>query len=178
MPWELYYASRARRISEALEADRIIKDNVIGQGDRSNSTLNAWQKREEAVIELRRTELISLAFTLITPWIGSMLLHFVRPVLHDPSYINPFSVRLFMLASGVKPWTHFFGIVKRRTLYLQSHAKHEPSDLDRFGDRLAKIEADLREFKMQAASKSDVRVLRDAVSVWTGIHTQNAWLTY
>ena len=115
------------------------------------------------MVELRRTELMSLAFTLATPWIGSALLHYVRPVLHDPSYINPFSVRLFMIASGIKPWTHFFGILKRRTLHLQSKVKHPPSEFDSFRQKLERMERELQAFKKEAASKADVRVLRDAV---------------
>lgn len=54
------------------------------------------QEKEAAVAELRRMELVCLAMTVAAPWLGSTLLHWIKPVLSEPDrYINPYSVRLF-----------------------------------------------------------------------------------
>ena len=92
------------------------------------------------------------------------MLHFIRPALSEPDrYINHYSIRLFCFASGIKPWTHFFGIVKRRSLHLQEKIRHTPSEVERLQDRVKTLERDLIEFKKSMASKADVRLLRDAV---------------
>lgn len=127
MPWSIYYASHARYILETA--------SIQPGGEDYAEDPVAASRRREAVDALRRTELLSLAATMVVPSVGSYLLYFVRGLLSDPDrYINRFVISLFAMATvrhmpwtaiadprdllwmsqAVKPLLHFTNLLKNR----------------------------------------------------------------
>lgn len=124
------------------------------------------KRRQLAASELRQTELLSLLFCLASPFLGSYLLYYIRSALSDPDrYINPFNIRLFVLASGVKPWLHFFKLVRNRSLFLQSEVHYPVPTVARLVKRVRSLESELDDLKALYATKADVKLLRDGVDV-------------
>lgn len=161
MPWELYYASRTRRINAAMHA-------IADADDEAAHAVPAQviKRRELAAHELRQTELLSLLFCLLSPFLGSYLLYYIRSALSDPDrYINPFNIRLFVLASGVKPWLHFFKLVRGRSLFLQTEVHYPTPTVSRLSKRVKLLEEEIDDLKALYATKADVKLLRDGVDV-------------
>ena len=150
-PWEIYYSSRQRRLSPGLSQ----------QSDRNSQDDRA---RRQAATELRQTEMISLALTVLSPFGGAYLLYFARTALSEPDrYINDFSIRLFVLASGVKPWNHLFKLIKQRSLFLQEEAHYPISDVEMLRQKLSRLEKEILQIRHAVATKADVRLLRDGI---------------
>ena len=157
VPWEIYYAARTRRISAAA---------VAVNTDDSTTPETVIKRRQAAASELRQTELLSLLFCIASPFLGSQLLYYIKSALSDPErYINPFNIRLFVLASGVKPWMHFFRLVKRRTLFLQSEVHYPVPTVASLLKRVRVLETELDSLRALYATKADVKLLRDGVDV-------------
>jgi hypothetical protein len=73
-----------------------------------DDTTTSIQKAERlaASAELRRAELIGLIALVVSPVAGAWLLHWLMDTFSDGNrYLNSFNIRLFMLASGIKPWS-------------------------------------------------------------------------
>lgn len=158
VPWEIYYASRTRRINEA--------EHILNDDSDSITPESIKRRRQLAQSELYQQELLSLVFCVMSPFIGSYLLYYVKSALSEPDrYINPFNVRLFVLASGVKPWSHFFRLVKNRSLFLQSEIHYPLPTVDNLKKRVANLEGALEELRRGYATKLDVKNLRDGVDV-------------
>lgn len=64
------------------------------------------RERQAAAAELKKAEIISLAALVLSPVAGAWLLHWLMETFTDGNrYLNTFNIRLFMLASGIKPWS-------------------------------------------------------------------------
>jgi len=157
VPWELYYASRTRRINQAAS---VLTDND------SDTPESVKKRRKAASAELQRNELFSLALCVVSPFLGSFLLYYVRSALSEPDrYINPFNIRLFVLASGVKPWSHFLKLVKARSLFLQSEVHYPVTTVALLMRRVKELEEEVDDLRRAYATKDDVRQLRDGVDL-------------
>lgn len=155
----MYSASRTRRI---LSADAIYED----EEEASKESPERIRARELAASELRKTELISLGFCLVSPLIGAYMLHWMQESLTDGErYLNSFNIRLFTLAAGLKPWLHFFSLIKRRILLLQEEVHYPSLQVEMISRRMKRLEADLSSLRKLYATKADVRVLRDGIDV-------------
>lgn len=155
VPWEMYAASRTRRI---LSADALAQDE--------DESPERTKMRELAAAELRTAELVSLAFTLLSPLIGAYVLHWLQASLTDGErYLNAFNIRLFTLAAGIKPWTHGFSLIRRRILLLQEEVHYPSLQVETISRRMKRLEADLSQLRKLYATKADVRVLRDGIDV-------------
>lgn len=75
----------------------------------------------------------------------------------------PLPTRLFMLASGIKPWMHGFRLLRRRLLLLQEDVHYPSGHVELLSRRLKRLEADLSSLRKGYATKSDVRTLRDGI---------------
>jgi hypothetical protein len=78
-------------------------------------------KIEAAEINLRRTELVALAFCVLSPLIGGYLLHYIREFLSRPSegLVSTFNITLFVMAAELRPALKLMEMIKQRSLHLQ-----------------------------------------------------------
>ncbi|KAK9899799.1 hypothetical protein P389DRAFT_4196 [Cystobasidium minutum MCA 4210] len=159
VPWEIYYASRTRR----LNASSVV---LTEQEEDSLVPEQIKLRRKAARAELYQNELFALAFCVLSPFVGSYLLYWVRGALSDPDrYINPFNIKLFIMASGVKPWAHFFKLVKNRSLFLQSEVAYPVPTVSILLDQVRELKIEMNMLKNSFATKNDVKTLRDGVDV-------------
>jgi hypothetical protein len=155
VPWELYYASRTRRINAATYALSHTDDDTPAP---------VIQRRKAAQSELLQKEVFSLIFCVVSPFIGSYLLYYVKGALSDPDrYINPYNVRLFVLASGVKPWSHFFSLVKKRSLFLQSEVHYPTPTVSLLLRKVESMQEEINSLRGLHATKKDVKMLREGI---------------
>jgi len=155
MPWEMYFAARTRRVLEAAPED--------DEAD-EDTRVDRHRRRRDAMTELRQHELFALALCVAAPGIGAWLLYSVRGVLSEPErYINPFSIRLFVLASGIKPWLHLVSLLRSRSLFLQETVHYPHGHVQRLRERTEKVEQDMASLRRMFATKADVRLLRDGI---------------
>lgn len=123
-------------------------------------------KRKAASAELYLNELAALAFCVLSPFLGSYLLYWVRGALSEPDrYINPFNIKLFIMASGVKPWAHLFKLFKNRSLYLQNEIAYPIPTVSILLDQVREMRAEIDQLKNSFATKTDVKNLRDGVDL-------------
>lgn len=159
VPWDLYYASHGRHVIHAtMPTDGAPPEDPL-----------VSERRLSAASILRRTELLSLAFTLIVPALGSYLLYFVRELLSDPDrYINKFTISLFALATSVKPLLHVSGLIKNSSLYYQEAVHYPSTEVYLLRRRIEGLEKDISQITRAFATKDDVRILRDGVDIPLG----------
>ncbi|GAC77631.1 hypothetical protein PANT_27d00045 [Moesziomyces antarcticus T-34] len=166
VPWEIYYASRTRQVLAHDEEQE--EDDVASEGTTPRPTHTSAESRQQnetrqqAAAELRRSELLSLLFCVLSPIMGAYMLYWMRETMTDGNkYLNAFNIRLFTLAAGVKPWSHAMGLFRRRMLHLQEQVHYPSSKVERMNQRLRRLEADLTSLRKLYATKSEVRILRD-----------------
>ncbi|KAI0789250.1 hypothetical protein C8Q75DRAFT_807353 [Abortiporus biennis] len=107
VPWQLYHASMSRESKR-----RFAKDAV--------------EISKLAASELRRQELFYLAFTVVSPLLGAALIRYVLAALAGVDNLSWFSTTLFVLATGIRPWSHLISRLRQRTQHLHD-AVHYPS---------------------------------------------------
>ena len=67
-------------------------------------------------MELRSLEIFYLSLTILSPFFGATLLRYVAIAISgDPKTLSWFSTSLFVLATGVRPWTHLSERLKDRS---------------------------------------------------------------
>lgn len=67
-------------------------------------------------MELRSLEIFYLSLTILSPFFGATLLRYVAIAISgDPKTLSWFSTSLFVLATGVRPWTHLAERLKDRS---------------------------------------------------------------
>lgn len=77
--------------------------------------------------ELYRHEVAYLALAVLSPLAGAFFLRHVLSSLGEESSISWFSTTLFVLATGIRPWTHFVNRLQSRTHELHT-ALHYPDE--------------------------------------------------
>ncbi|KAH9919610.1 uncharacterized protein B0H18DRAFT_1027144 [Fomitopsis serialis] len=114
VPWKLYQASRPRKSGmRAGEPDRVTK---------------------LAATELRRQELFLLCVTGVSPLLGATFLKHVLSAIGETESLSWFSTTLFVLATGIRPWTHLISRIQGHTEALHDAIhyppeKHETEDV-------------------------------------------------
>ncbi|KXN83192.1 hypothetical protein AN958_01706 [Leucoagaricus sp. SymC.cos] len=110
VPWKLYQTARRRRRPSSLPP------------------LTSEDKyRELAISELRKLELFCLAITAASPFIGAHLLRCAMKAVLGPESISWFSTGLFVMATGMRPWSHLVERISQRTASLQDFIHYPPS---------------------------------------------------
>lgn len=77
-----------------------------------------------------------LTMTVLSPFLGVMLLHAILSALSGPSSISWFSTSLFVLATGLRPWRHVINLLRQRTDDLHNVIHYPPSELGRIQSQL------------------------------------------
>ncbi|TKY88904.1 hypothetical protein EX895_002145 [Sporisorium graminicola] len=169
VPWDIYHASRTRHVlthdqdeDEEEETEQMLSEGAPSAPKSPAEKAEQAQARRAAAAELRRSELLSLVFCVLSPLLGAYMLHWMRETMTDGNkYLNTFNIRLFTLAAGIKPWSHAISLVQRRMLYLHEEVHHPSSKVEKMNQRLRRLEADLSSLRKLYATKNDLRVLRD-----------------
>ena len=111
VPWDLYRESIPRR-------------EVDASSDLDELTYLAHT-------ELKSYELMYLSFTVLSPFLGAMLLRSVAAAVSgDPNILSWFSTSLFVLATGIRPWSHLVERLRSRSLALNEILKESMEDED------------------------------------------------
>ena len=152
VPWEMYYDSRSRRI---------LKMTMLDEDD-SPESIEYFRERQEAVHKLERTEMISLAMTVLAPVVGAYFLFFARGMLSDPDrYINRFTISLFSLATAVKPLLHLSELVKRRSLYYQEVVHYPSTRVHYLHQKIDALSSQLAQLNQAYATKDALREFQE-----------------
>ena len=166
VPHDIYHAARTRRILHADSDD--IEDEVREDGSKVpyEETVRRSRERAAAAAELRRAEMFSLVALVLSPIAGAYLLTWMMEVFTDGNrYLNKFNIRLFMLASGIKPWSHALSLFRQRLLHLQEVVHYPSSRVETLNRKLARMESDLSTLRKLVATKSDVSLLREGIDL-------------
>ncbi|KAL7411978.1 hypothetical protein BDY24DRAFT_394126 [Mrakia frigida] len=151
-PWELYHSS----------LHHVLLDSAPSPS--SKDSPQALLARTA----LLRLHTFYLLLTLLAPVLGALLLAFTRQTLTEGErYINTFSIRLFLLASSVKPITNLVGLLKGRNEALKKVVgRVGHSEGERLDKRLVALEREvrvLREKEREFATRRDLEELRGEV---------------
>ncbi|THG97326.1 hypothetical protein EW145_g7637 [Phellinidium pouzarii] len=102
----------------------------------TNSTKHA------AHAELRVLELFYLVLTIISPFLGAIVLKYIATAISgNPETLSWFSTSLFVLATGVRPWSHLVERLKDRSYALSALLEADSEDQGEQGPP----EADVRD---------------------------------
>lgn len=155
VPWKLYHSSRPRTRRNLRQ---VVQD----------------ARAEFAHSELRAQELFFLACTVITPFIGALLIRYVFAAMEGVDSLSWFSTTLFVLATGIRPWSHLISRLQQRTSELhQAIHEHDDEEHNREVDeklasvlkRVDALEHILREVQLEAEKISPLEEVFDDISV-------------
>ncbi|KAI6007091.1 hypothetical protein EDD15DRAFT_2190706 [Pisolithus albus] len=120
VPWSLYQLCRPRRPPYPQSEDASAKDRTASV----------------ASSELRAFELFYLALTVLSPLLGALLLHFVFDSLSGSASLSWFSVTLFVLATGLRPWNHLVSRLRQRATELHNMVHYPSSQIEKAQEHL------------------------------------------
>ncbi|KAI6143279.1 hypothetical protein BKA82DRAFT_4184642 [Pisolithus tinctorius] len=144
VPWNLYQLSRPRRRSYPSSEDASTEDRYT----------------RIASSELRAFELFYLALTILSPCLGALLLRFICDSLS--ASISWFSITLFVLATGLRPWNHLVSRLRQRITDLHDLVHYPPSEMEKaqehlklLTEKVALLETQLRESQARVEAVSN-----------------------
>ncbi|KAG8893145.1 hypothetical protein FRC00_010954 [Tulasnella sp. 408] len=97
-------------------------------------------------------ELIYLIFTIVAPFLGAILLRSVSKLLSIDT-VSTFSISLFVLATGVRPWRHLVDLLRRRAEALHD-VVHSPS-ADATSSRIEHLETEVAQLRSLIDGRGD-----------------------
>ncbi|RPD76925.1 hypothetical protein L226DRAFT_459267 [Lentinus tigrinus ALCF2SS1-7] len=115
IPWQLYLSARPRQSTRRVPSRYADEDEKVAY-------LTAL-----AQSELHRSEILYLGLSILSPFIGAVFLGRVLSALGDGAALSWFSTTLFVLATGIRPWSHLINRLQDRTQELHS-ALHYPDE--------------------------------------------------
>lgn len=138
VPWSLYLASRPRRALRTPPQDY---------------TSTADKYHRAALSELHALEVFYLTLSVLSPFLGATLLRTVVVSFSGPSAVSWFSLSLFVLATGMRPWKHAIQRLRERTTDLHTTIHYPPSDTNKMEvliNRVAQLESELKTLRKQS----------------------------
>lgn len=163
VPWNLYQASRPKKPA---------------------SLHRGHNKHDQAAIlaatELHRQELLFLFLTVLSPLLGATFLHHVLDALGGAESLSWFSTTLFVLATGIRPWSHLIARLGDRTHALHDAVHYPPpadapdSDLARVTRRLSALEAEMKALAARIAYSAQLQDICDDLSEAVGALERDA----
>ncbi|GLB44325.1 hypothetical protein LshimejAT787_1602550 [Lyophyllum shimeji] len=143
IPWELYRKARPRRRAPDLPA----------------STAEDRYK-QIATSELRVLEFFFLSLTALSPFLGAMFLRYATAAVIGQESVSWFSTALFVLATGMRPWSHVVERFRQRTEDLHDVVHYPSPDLSAEDMRLQMAEMVKRvEHLERALAKAQTRLV-------------------
>lgn len=166
MPWRMYHASRPRKGSR-------FTSNLPDEAGQNPLVRLAHS-------ELRAHELFYLSMTVLSPFLGAYLIRYLLTSLEGVDNLSWFSTTLFVLATGIRPWSHLISRLTERTQDLHD-AIHYPSEnsiahqslelnlkLKAVMDRLDSLESHLGELEERHEKIAGVKEVCDELSEAVG----------
>jgi hypothetical protein len=142
VPWALYKESIPRNEPEEKEEE------------------NPERKLQLAHAELQSYEIIYLTLTVLSPFLGATLLRLVATAITgDTNTLSWFSTSLYVLATGIRPWTHLVERLKSRSRALNDILRELEDKESRTNDGEEYVEEDISELRSYMLSL-DERLLR------------------
>lgn len=153
VPWKLYNSSRLKRSSPDIPPAR--------EADHPRIRL--------ARSELRTHELSYLILTLLSPFLGAFLLRKGIATVTGEDTMPWFSTSLFVLATGVRPWSHLVSRLRQRTRDLHDAIHYPSPEVQLIADghlqavvkRMEDLECELRTVKRVMAVNHNVSQTHD-----------------
>ncbi|KAG7085961.1 hypothetical protein E1B28_003486 [Marasmius oreades] len=127
VPWSLYHNARPRQRPPHI---------------RSTQTSAEARYRALASSELRKFEFLLLTFAILSPFIGAYLVQRVSSAVLGDNTFSWFSISLFVLATGVRPWSHVVERISGRITDLHDivhYPAHHPSNNSDFRTELDEL---------------------------------------
>ena len=129
---------------------------------------------KDRMIQLAHSELQThqgfyLLLTVISPLLGAMLLRYVLASVTGGDQLSWFSTTLFILATGMRPWSHLLDRLRKRTTDLHD-AIHYPSPESAYVtsqklqvtlSRVDTLERELHDIKSSLTSNSGIEEVYD-----------------
>ncbi|RDB18292.1 hypothetical protein Hypma_000549 [Hypsizygus marmoreus] len=109
VPWELYRKARPRRRAPNIPPSKVDE-----------------KYKQIATSELHALELFFLALTAASPFFGALFLRYATAAVLGEDSVSWFSTALFVMATGMRPWSHLVERFNRRTTDLHD-VIHYPS---------------------------------------------------
>ncbi|KAF9007134.1 hypothetical protein BDQ17DRAFT_1423205 [Cyathus striatus] len=145
IPWSLYNTARSRR--------RLPHLPPLPPEDHA---------RRLAETELHNLELFFLFLTTLSPFMGALLLKYATSTVIGAHAVSWFSTGLFVLATGMRPWSHLVERLKDRTKALHDRVHYPPQPRQgedkEVGDlrrRMEKLERKLGKIREQMKLATD-----------------------
>ncbi|TFK37016.1 hypothetical protein BDQ12DRAFT_736437 [Crucibulum laeve] len=114
--------------------------------------------------QLRTLEIFFFIMTLMSPFLGAILLQYASRTLLGDDSVTWFSVGLFVLATAIRPFTHLAERLSERTEELQALSKPSSDDeganasskeVDQLKARVANLEKSLAKLKSRTHGSSE-----------------------
>lgn len=161
-PWELYDAARTKRVVHADFTRHFPFADVRAQ--KAHAAHVAQQAQHQA--SLQRAELLAFLWCILSPVIGAFTLIWLRDSLSDGGkYIDAFSIRLFIVTAGIKPWMHAIRLIRRRILFLQKEVHYPAGRVEAMLGRIEQLEAELAKARHDAVTREEMDALHSALDI-------------
>ncbi|KAF9039917.1 hypothetical protein BJ165DRAFT_1407075 [Panaeolus papilionaceus] len=119
VPWQLYQKSRPRHRPYHLSTSQL-----------SDPTSPESRYALLASSELQKLETFFLFLTFLSPLLGALLLRYATSAVLGPDAVSWFSTGLFVLATGMRPWSHLVKRISERTEDLHDFVHYPPPGRD------------------------------------------------
>lgn len=106
MPWQLYKSARSH-----------VSPRLAHKLEQAADTTSAAARL--ALSELHALEVLYLSCTVIAPFVGAVLIRYVFAAMNGVDSLSWFSTTLFVLATGIRPWSHLVSRLHERTAELR-----------------------------------------------------------
>ncbi|KAK7046030.1 hypothetical protein VNI00_007025 [Paramarasmius palmivorus] len=108
--------------------------------------------RQSAASELYKIEIVLLVFTMASPFLGALLIRLVSTAVLGEDVFSWFSIGLFVLATGVRPWSHVVQRISSRVTDLHDiihYPSSHPSSNGDFRSELEVLQKQVRQLNAQ-----------------------------
>ncbi|KAJ2972216.1 hypothetical protein NUW58_g9232 [Xylaria curta] len=138
---------------EDISEEKAKEAETEAKGKESSVNRNARREARQraAVKELYVHETMALAWCFVFPVLGTYLLHTIRGQLSRPSegLVSDYNLTIFLCAAELRPVSHLFRMLRRRTLHIQNIVAQNPhsqrlvtnDQIQALYDRLGELEA-------------------------------------
>ncbi|KAK1217046.1 hypothetical protein PQX77_020320 [Marasmius sp. AFHP31] len=156
VPWSLYHKARPRDRPPHI---------------RSIHTSAEDRYRDLASTELRKIEFFLLTFATFSPFIGAYLIQLISISVLGKNSFSWFSISLFVLATGVRPWSHVVQRIAGRVTDLHDivhYPAHHPASNGDFRTELEDLRKQFQQLnssitQLQNKSASSAQEMYDYV---------------
>ena len=155
VPWSYYESARSRRMIHQYAAHKHHQQ----QHQHMDSKRKEYAMKRKASVEeeLRRHELIGLAWVIMSPAIAGYTLQYSRYFLSNyEKYMSTFNVTVFVLAATLKPLVHVMALLRERTLFLQSEMQVDETEIEVLQKKIEMMEDEMDGLRKAFATKRDL----------------------